>query len=273
MSTPAVKEILITGASSGIGMELARQLGVPGHRVWLVARSRDKLDALAAEIRAAGGMAEVRALDLSDIEGCGSFLAQFTKEVRLDELYLAAAVSIFGEVKDIQPEDWDLIYRTDLLSYVQWTQAVYEAMAKVRRGRIVLVSSLAGYAGYPTSVPYATMKAGLLGLFRTLRHEAPGQGVSVHLVSPGYVRTGIYRSAIYRRSNFDNTLKQIDEMGFKMIEPSEAAEIILKGIKAGKEEIVFPGYAKVLAWIAPRFPGLVKGIHNRMVKRFRELSA
>ena len=273
MNSPAVKEILITGASSGIGMELARQLGVRGHRLWLVARSTEKLDVLADEIRAAGGQAEVRALDLSDIEGCGSFLEKFTKEVRLDELYLAAAVSIFGEVKDIQPEDWDLIYRTDLLSYVQWTQAFYEVMAKARRGRIVMVSSLAGYAGYPTSVPYATMKAGLLGLFRTLRHEAPGQGVSVHLVSPGYVRTGIYRSAIYRRSNPDNTLKQIDEMGFKMIEPSEAAEAILKGIKAGKDELVFPRYAKLLAWVAPRFPGLVDGIHARMVKRFRELSA
>lgn len=273
MSSPAVKEILITGASSGIGMELARQLGGPGTRVWLVARSKDKLDALADEIRAVGGLAEVRALDLSDIEGCGRFLEQFIREVRLDELYLAAAVSIFGEVKDVQAEDWDQIYRTDLLSYVQWVQAVYEAMAKVRRGRIVMVSSLAGYAGYPTSVPYATMKAGLLGLFRTLRHEAPGHGVSVHLVSPGYVRTGIYRAAIYRRSNFDNTLKQIDEMGFKMIEPAEAAEIILKGIKAGKEEVVFPGYAKLLAWIAPRFPWLVGSIHARMVKRFRELSA
>ena len=273
MSEHAAKEILVTGASSGIGMELARQLAGPGKRVWLVARSEDKLNELADEIRAKGGAAEVRALDLSDIEHCSVFLEQLMREVQLDEIYLAAAVSIFGEVKDVQPEDWDQIYRTDLLSYAQWVQAVYESMAKVRRGRIVMVSSLAGYAGYPTSVPYATMKAGLLGLFRTLRYEAPGHGVAVHLVSPGYVRTGIYRSAIYRRSSFDNTLKQIDEMGFKMIESGEAAATILKGISQGKEEIVFPGYARMLAWIAPRFPWLVRGIHARMVKRFRELSA
>ncbi len=273
MSGPAVKEILVTGASSGIGMELARQLSGPGKRLWLVARSGDKLAALAEEIRGKGGEAEAVPLDLSDIEGSAAFLAGFLGERNLDELYLAAAVSIFGEVKDILPEDWDLIYRTDLLSYAQWVQAVYESMARARRGRIVMVSSLAGYAGYPTSVPYATMKAGLLGLFRTLRYEAPGKGVAVHLVSPGYVRTGIYRSAIYRRSNFDNTLKQIDEMGFKMLESPEAAAVILKEIARGKEEIVFPGYAKLLAWVAPRFPRLVGGIHARMVKRFRELSA
>jgi short-subunit dehydrogenase len=273
MNGSAAKEILVTGASSGIGLELARQLASPGTRLWLVARSGDKLEALATEIRAKGATAEVLVLDLADIDRCAAFLEGFLREVRLDEIYLAAAVSIFGEVKDIHPEDWDLIYRTDLLSYCQWVQVVYTAMATAGRGRLVLVSSLAGYAGYPTSVPYATMKAGLLGLYRTLRYEAPQHGVSVHLVSPGYVRTGIYQSAIYRRSNYDNTLKQIEEMGFGMIESAAAATATLKGVTAGKKEIVFPGYARLLSWAGPRFPWLLRGIHARMVKRFRELSA
>lgn len=273
MSNPAVKEILITGASSGIGADLARQLAAPGKRFWLVARSEDKLQALADEIRAKGAAAEVLVLDLSDIERSATFLPGFLREVRLDEVYLAAAVSIFGEVKDIQPEDWDLIYRTDLLGYCQWIQAIYAEMVAVHRGRLVIVSSLAGYAGYPTSVPYATMKAGLLGLYRTLRYEAPQHGVSVHLVSPGYVRTGIYQSAIYRRSNYDNTLKQIEEMGFGMIESAEAASAILKALASGKKEIVFPSYARLLSWVGPRFPWLIGIVHARMVKRFRELSA
>ena len=99
MSGSPVKEILVTGASSGIGMELARQLAGPGKRLWLVARSEDKLRVLAGEIQEKGGAAEVLPLDLSDIEGNAAFLAEFLGEVSLDELYLAAAVSIFGEVK------------------------------------------------------------------------------------------------------------------------------------------------------------------------------
>ena len=96
MSGSPVKEILVTGASSGIGMELARQLAGPGKRLWLVARSEDKLRVLAGEIQEKGGAAEVLPLDLSDIEGNAAFLAKFLGEVSLDELDLAAAVSIFG---------------------------------------------------------------------------------------------------------------------------------------------------------------------------------
>lgn len=273
MSGRAAKEILVTGASSGIGQELARQLAAPGRRLWLVARSGDKLEQLAAELRGKGAQAEVVVLDLADTERCGAFLEGFLKEHQLDEVYLSAAVSIFGEVKDILPEDWDQIYRTDLLSYVQWVQSCYAQMVSRKQGKLVIVSSLAGYSGYPTSVPYATMKAGLLGLYRTLRYEAPAHGVGVHLVSPGYVRTRIYEAAIYRRANYDNTMKQIGEMGFPMIESAAAATAILKGVAAGKGQIVFPFYARLLSFVGPRFPWLVRSIHAKMVKRFRELSA
>lgn len=268
-----LKEIVVTGASSGIGMALARRLAAPGCRLTLIARSADLLEELASELRAAGAETRVCPMDLSDIESCGIFLDRITRETAIDELYLSAAVSIFGEVKDLEDGDWDRVYLTDLLSYAQWIQAVYARMAEARGGRIVIMSSLAAYAGYPTSVPYAAMKAGLMGLYRTLKYEAPRHGIRVHLVSPGYVRTGIYRSAIYRGATYESTLRQIDEMGFGMIDADEAADYIIKGLKKGRKEIVFPGYARLLAWVGPRLPWLVRPIHGRMVKRFRELSS
>lgn len=267
-----MKEIVVTGASSGIGYELALQLAAPGRRIHLVARSEEKLDALAVQIRTAGAEAVVLPLDLSEIEEAGVALERLLADVKVDELYLAAAVSIFGEVKDIQAEDWDRIYRTDLLSVAQWTQMVYSQMASRRSGRIVTIGSLSSYAGYPTSVPYAAMKAGLLGLYKTLRYECKQVGVKVHFVAPGYVDTPIFDTAIYRRSNSQATRQQINEMGFGMLSPKESARLILLGVAAEKGEIVFPGYAKLLSWLAPRFPWLLNPIHNRMVKRFRELS-
>ncbi|MDB6077308.1 MAG: family NAD(P)-dependent oxidoreductase [Akkermansiaceae bacterium] len=268
-----MKEIVVTGASSGIGYELALQLAAPGRRIHLVARSEDKLEALAGLIRAVGAEAAVLPLDLADIEESGLALDKLLAETSVDELYLAAAVSIFGEVKDIQAEDWDRIYRTDLLAVAQWTQKVYAQMASRRTGRIVTVGSLSSYAGYPTSVPYAAMKAGLLGLYKTLRYECKQVGVAVHFVAPGYVDTPIFDTAIYRRSSSKATRQQIAEMGFGMLSAKESARLILRGVAAGKSEIVFPGYAKLLSWLAPRFPALLIPIHNRMVKRFRELSA
>lgn len=268
-----MKEIIVTGASSGIGYELALQLAAQGRRIHLVARSKDKLEALATRIRGAGAEAVVLPLDLSDIDASAVVLEQLCKEIQIDEIYLAAAVSIFGEVKDILPEDWDLIYRTDLLSCAQWAHAAYAQMAARKSGRIVMVASLAAYAGYPTSVPYAAMKAGLLGLYKTLYYESKPLGVKVHLASPGYVDTPIFETAIYRGSTPQALRRQIEEAGFGMISAEETARRILKGVANGKAQIVFPGYARMLAWLAPRFPAILKPIHRKMVKRFKELSA
>jgi len=144
-------------------------------------------------------------------------------------------------------------------------------MVARRSGTIVIVSSLAGYVGYPTSVPYAAMKAGLLGLFRSLRYEADRYGVQVSLVAPGYVETGIYQAAAYRGTNYDDTMKLIRAMGFKMISARQAASATIRGVERGKPEILFPAYARVMAWLGTRIPVLVTGLHSIMISRFRRL--
>jgi len=265
------RRIVVTGASSGIGRELAVQLAGPGCRLWLIGRNEERLEEVAGRVRAAGAEARPLVLDLSDLEASSRVISEkLGGGAEVDELYLAAAVSIFGEVRDLELEDWQRVYRTDLLSYVQWMREVYAAMVGRRTGRIVIVSSISGYAGYPTAVPYAGMKAGLLGLFRSIDHEARGYGVKVHIASPGYVDTGIYQAAIYRGTDCEKTMDQIRATGFGMMSAEDAAAAILRGVKRGKREFAFPGYGRLFAWLAPRMPVLLRLVHAKMVNGFRK---
>lgn len=265
------KAILVTGASSGIGRELAIQLAASGRKIWLVGRDTVRLATVAEQVRQKGAEARVVQLDISDLDAASEFLnSEFSESCPIDEIYLAAAVTQFGEVKDTCAEDWERIYSTNLLSPIQWMLHFYKNMVARRKGRIVLISSLAAYAGYPTAAAYATMKAGLLGLFRSLVHEGKIHDVSFHLASPGYVDTGIYRSAIFRETTYEKTMSLIQDLGFPILCAEKAAARILDAVRRGGGQFAFPGYASTMKWVAPRMPFFIEMIHSRIVNRFRQ---
>ncbi len=265
--------IVVTGASSGIGRELAIQLSGPGCEMWLIGRNRDRLEQVAEQVRSKGGTPRIVELELSDMEGAGRFLAEtFPAGRRVDSVYLAAATTLFGEVQNTFPEDWDRIYLTNLLSPIQWTRHFYFGMVEAKAGTVVIVSSLAAYAGYPTATSYATMKAGLLGLFRSLWYEGKSHGIAVHLASPGYVDTDIYRSAIFRKTTYEKTMSEIARLGFDVISAERCAARIIRSVRRGEKEFAFPAYASVMKWVAPRMPFLIKMVHSRIIKGFRNAS-
>lgn len=265
--------VVVTGASSGIGRELALQLSKPGLKIWLVGRNKERLAAVAEQARLRGASPQIVELDLSDIERSGKFLAEnFPHGTPVDSIYLGAAVTLFGEVQDTLPEDWDQIYRTNLLSPIQWTHHFYTGMVEQKRGTIVLISSLAGYSGYPTATAYATMKAGLLGLFRSLWYEGRSHGVAFHLASPGYVDTAIYQSATFRKTSYEKVMKLIGSLGFAVIPADKSAAKIIRSVSRGEKEFAFPAYASVMKWVAPRMPFLINVVHTKIIKGFRKTS-
>ncbi len=273
MQLPVSQTIVVTGASSGIGREIALQLAGPQRVIWLVGRNQARLDEVAGLVTAKGAVAKVARLDLADLDGAEIFLnGTFPASEQVDTVYLGAAVTQFGEIKDTLPEDWDRIYRTNLLSSIQWTLHFYGHMVERKAGSIVLISSLAGYAGYPTATAYATMKAGLLGLFRSLWHEARSHGVAIHIASPGYVDTPIYKTAVFRKTSYEEIMSQIKSLGFGSLTAENAASRILKSVADGKSEFAFPRYASAMKWISPRLPFLIDMIHSKLIKSFRHES-
>ncbi len=265
--------IIVTGASSGIGREIAIQLAEPGKTLWLIARDAGRLDAVAAEVSSKGAVAKIAKIDLADLEAAEGFLeSTFPADVDVDWVYLGAAVTAFGEVQDMTGDDWDILYRTNLLSPVQMVRHFYASMVGRKRGNIVLISSLAAYAGYPTATAYATMKAGLLGLYRSLWYEGKEHGVSIFHASLGYVGTGIYESAIYRKTDYDKTMESIDKLGFGILPASEAASQIISNVTRGRSEFAVPGYAAAMKWVAPRMPFIISALHGRIMKIYRQLA-
>jgi len=273
MEPPVSQTIVITGASSGIGREIALRLAGPQQVIWLVGRDQSRLDEVAKLVTAKGAVAKVARLDLADLDTAEVFLNEtFPAGERVDTVYLGAAVTQFGEIKDTLPEDWELIYRTNLLSPIQWSRHFYTEMVDRKAGRIVLISSLAGYAGYPTATAYATMKAGLLGLFRSLWHEARSHGVSIHLASPGYVDTAIYKTAVFRKTTYEDVMSQIKKLGFGCLTAENAAGRIIRSVSKGKSEFALPAYASLMKWVSPRMPFLIDAVHTKIIKSFRHES-
>lgn len=271
MKIAVTEKIVITGASSGIGRELACQLAREATEIWLVGRDGERLAQVAALVREKGAVPHVVLLDLMDFDQARHFLNEaFPADMRVDALYLDAAISIFGEMKDILIDDWQKVYDSNLASPVQWALHFYQGMISHKAGKIIFISSLSASTGYPTAIPYATTKAGLLGFYKSLKYEAKSHGISVHNGVPGFVDTGIYQAAIYRKTTYQKTLSEIRALGLPLLTAKDAASRILKSVRRGKSEFAFPFYTAGLKWLSPRFPWIIDRMHHKMLREFRK---
>lgn len=195
--------IAITGASSGIGAALARELAtIPGARLTLVARRRPLLEALAASLP--GAAARVLQHDLADpARAAGWIAAAEAANGPIDVLVNNAGVQVVGPTASIDVEKAEEMLRVDLHSPLRLTRAVLPAMLARRSGVIVDVSSMAALAPTPGMTWYNAAKAGLAAASEALRGELRGTGVHVVTVYPGVIaETDMAQAALqkYARS-------------------------------------------------------------------------
>lgn len=234
---------IVTGASSGIGLELARQLAADGTKVALLARRVDLLASLGDEIRASGGVAHEIECDVRERIVVRAAVAEATAE--LGPVDLAIANAGVGHV--IPAEEFDSALfedtiRTNLLGAVHLVEAVLPGMLERRAGQIVGVSSLAAYRGFPLTHAYCASKAGMNTFLEGLRAEVADRGIAVTTVCPGFVRTPM-------------TAKNYGAMPF-LLDAAEAARRILRAARAGKRVYNFPwptaAAMRIIRWLPSR---------------------
>ena len=181
---------LVTGASQGIGRACALELALAGATVALAARSADKLAALAEEITASGGQAAAFTLDVASEEslksGAKAVLERYGK---VEILVNNAGITRDGLMMRMKRADWDDVLSTNLTGAFLLTQALLPAMLKNRWGRIINITSVVGRTGQAGQVNYASSKAGLIGLTRSLAREVASRGITANAVAPGYIET------------------------------------------------------------------------------------
>lgn len=185
----------ITGASRGIGRACAIALSAGGAKVVLAARQLDKLEEVAAEIRAAGGEAFVVAIDLASQDSIKEAFSKASKEFgRIDILINNAGLTRDGLALRMKRDDWDAVIQTNLSGSFFCIQQVMPAMVRERWGRIVNITSVVGESGNAGQANYAASKAGLIGLTKSLAQELASRNITVNAVAPGFIETDMTAS-------------------------------------------------------------------------------
>ena len=179
---------IVTGASQGLGRAIAEGLAGAGARVALVARSADKLAAVADAIRAAGGTAEVFPCDVTQGEAIQKVVEEVVEKLgRLDILVNNAGVTRDTLLPRMSDEEWDQVLDTNLRAPFLFMRAASRPMMQQRYGRIINVASVSGLIGNPGQANYSASKAGLVGLTRTVAKELAGRKITVNAVAPGFI--------------------------------------------------------------------------------------
>lgn len=179
------KVVAITGASSGIGEATARLLASRGAKVVLGARRTDRLEAIAADIRAAGGEAHYRALDVAVRENVQAFADHAVATFgRLDVLVNNAGVMPLSRLDALKVEEWDRMIDVNIRGVLHGIAAILPLMQQQGSGQIINLASIGAYAVSPTAAVYCATKLAVRAISEGLRQEA-GAGVRVTVISPG----------------------------------------------------------------------------------------
>ena len=256
--------VAITGASSGIGKEVASVLATHGAKLMLGARRSDLLQAEVEEVKRLGGTAELETVDLSLADGPRRFVqAAVEKFGTIDVLVNNAGANVFGPYDEVGEEAMRRVMGTNLVAPMLASMAAIPILKKQRKGAIVNISSLAAFSTPPWMVTYGVSKSGLLALSRNLRFELRPFGIKVVGIYPGDVDTtftqsvSLTKSAEFMRDTLANSRRLF-------VTKRQVANVVLGALEGDKNADLFVGgRARMAKVLIIHSPGLV----DRAVRR------
>ncbi len=258
------KIVVITGASSGIGEELAYRLAEQGAKLSLAARRTERLEIVRAECETRGGLSIAIPTEVAEQTECESLMRKTVEAFGgIDILVNNAGISMWAIFDDVT--DLSIFEKIMKVNYLGSVYCTYYALPHLKssRGQIVAVSSLTGKNGVPTRSGYAASKHAMVGFFDTLRIELAPQGVDVTIIYPDFVATDIRRNAFRGDGKplGDSPVHETEIMSVK-----KCVDLILPAIQKRKRELVMSLRAKVGQYVKLFAPGLVDNIARKAIE-------
>ena len=268
MTDTESRVFVITGASKGIGAELARQLAErPGTCLALAARNEQELEGVAAECRAKGAKVLVVRCDVGLERDCAALMSGAILAFdRIDCLVNNAGMTMWAKFEEI--EDLSILERIMHVNYMGAVYCTKHALPWLRQSRGVLagIASLTALVGVPTRSGYAASKHAMRGFFDSLRIELDGSGIAVTMVYPGFVATGIRENA----TGPDGKPIQVSPVKEgEVMSVEECAARIVRAIDRREREVVMTARGKMGLWLKLLAPSLVDRIARRAIEQGR----
>ncbi|MEW6401425.1 MAG: SDR family oxidoreductase [Chloroflexota bacterium] len=239
------KTALITGASSGLGADFARQLALRGCQLVLVARREDRLCELAAEISACcGGNAKCIAMDLGETDAPQHLYDQLIHSGQtVDILINNAGLGLYGEFTDVPWKNLHQMLELDMITLTHLTHLFVADMSKRGSGYVLFIASTGAFQPTPTYAAYSAAKSYVLSLGEALHYELRQTGVGCTVLCPGVTRTEFFKVAGQKLTPYQR---------LTMMESSAVARIGIEAMLRGRASVVAGRFNALFAW-ATRF--------------------
>ncbi len=253
------KNILITGASSGIGKQTAIEFAKLGANIILIARRKEKLDEVEKELKKFNILTLVCPCDVSDKtqvkEMSKTVLEKFGS---VDVLVNNAGFAIYGYVKDLSVDEIESQMKTNYFGMMYCIKNFLPSMLEKKSGHIVNVASVAASFGLPGIASYCASKFAMLGFSEGLKHELNGTGIGITVVSPIMVRTEF----------FDHpSFEKMPKYSPTSLSSKTVAKAILKAANSPRLEIIVPNLVRGAVWFKHTFPYFINPILGKSFKK------